>query len=220
MIKKLKGFKQFNESQSNSHDDIINYIETNTSFIFGNSKDDEELVFRTRANGDVGSETYSDIDYQEGIELIKDLKVKYGDKPYSYSIEAVDEWVDIVINKDDFYDGYEPDHNKVGYVFSYKRKDGRGYSWETVREAESYNRDDQRQSLREFAIRYIYEMNPDEVVKLADELLIPGENKYSEPLLIQKAHGKTSGRSEGTWKSIDYNTIPDADFYIKRREIW
>jgi hypothetical protein len=216
----IKKFKQFNESQSNSHDDIIDYIEANTSFTFNNSKDDEKLFFRTRDNGDVGSETHSDIDYQEGIELIKDLKVKYGNKPYSYSIEAIDEWVCIEINKDDFYDGYEPDYNKVGYVFSYKEKSGRGHSWETVREAKSYKRDDQRQSLREFAIRYIYEMKPDEVVKLADELLIPGGYKYSEPLLIQKAHGKTSGRPEGTWKPIDYNTIPDADFYVTRREIW
>jgi hypothetical protein len=61
---------------------------------------DENLVFSTRVNGDVGSEEFSQIDLQEANDLKKKLLVEFNNELKSENIEidTVDEWVNLEIN--------------------------------------------------------------------------------------------------------------------------
>lgn len=199
---KIKLYEEFNTDLN-----LIDYIENNSSFVLNNEKDSETLIFTTRANGDTGSEQYSEIDIQEARELIKILKGKF--KDYDYEIETVDEWVDINATKVGFYDGYEPEEDKVGYILSYEKSDGSSFSYKTTDKFNSYSgRDKHRSELKKLSRRFIKEKTPSEVVEIADSLPINRPNSSSEKVLIQKAHNNP-----------EWDTIPNADFYVSRREI-
>lgn len=209
-MKYIKLFENFKGGCGDSCNQIIGYIETNSTFVLNNNKDEEVLIFTTRENGDVGSDQHSDIDYQEGLDLIKKLEDKFDG--FSYSIEPVDEWIDINIKKLDYYKGYEPEEDRVGYVLSYVRSDGRGHKYETNEEFNTYSgREKHRDELKRLSKRFIKDKTPEEVLEIADSLPIEREYAYSEKVLIQKAHNSDSE---------EWETIPNADFYVARREIW
>lgn len=204
--------KLFEEYQNAKNDtlEMIDYIENNSSFVLNNDKEEETLIFTTRANGSVSSEQHSEIDVKEARNLITQLKKSFDG--FTYKIEIVDEWVDINVTKKDFYKDYEPDEDRVGYVLSYVRTDGVGHAFETSREFNIHSgRAKHRGALRRLAARFIKDMKPDEVTALADTLPIDRPNQYSKKVLIQKAHNSDSE---------EWSTIPNADFYVSRREIW
>lgn len=214
---KIKKYTNFiNESSNNNlcNDkckELIKYIENNSSFELNNNKNEETLIFTTRKNGNFSSGQYSNIDYQEGINLIKTLKNMFTE--FEYNIEIVDEWVDLNIKKINFYKGYEPDENCVGYVLSYVRSDGMGHSYETRDVFNTYSgRNKHRSELKKLVKRFIKDKTPDEVVVIADSLPIKKPYSYSEKFLIQKAHNQENNKK--------WETIPNADFYVSRREIW
>ena len=76
--------------------EIIAFVDKNSYFTL-DGDDDDVVMFATRENGCVGSETSSDDDYVEGIQLMELLKSNFD---VDCSIETVDEWVHIeVTNK-------------------------------------------------------------------------------------------------------------------------
>jgi hypothetical protein len=82
---------------SSVKDEIISYIESNSSFTFEEDSENLNLSFSTRENGDVGKEEYSLIDYQEGEKIIEKIISIFGSKINSTEIEPCDEWVYIHI---------------------------------------------------------------------------------------------------------------------------
>jgi hypothetical protein len=204
----IKCFESF--KPENDINDLIKYVENNSTLVLNNTKDDETLIFTTRANGDVGSETYSDIDYKECVELVKILKNKFPN--FTYNIDTVDEWVNINATKKDFYKNYEPEPNRIGYVLSYMKKNGVGHAYESRDEyGTGSGIEKHRHFLKKICERFIIDKTPDEVLAIADSLPISKPFKYSEKVLIQKAHNSDDKK---------YETIPNADFYVQRREIW
>ena len=77
-------------------DNIVSLVEDMSYFTFDGIEDDEQLIFSTRENGDVGSETPSRIDYKEGLKVVKEIKSKY--PTLSVEIEVVDEWIMIFVS--------------------------------------------------------------------------------------------------------------------------
>lgn len=98
-------------------DNIINFVAKHSYFDLDFVEDDS-ILFRTRENGDVGSETASDDDYIEAIKLSELLRGKFN---VDCTIEVVDEWVDIeVTNKKKKIEEYK-------YAFKKDFK-GRGFT--------------------------------------------------------------------------------------------
>lgn len=186
-------------------DELIAFIENNSSLVLNNTKDEEVLIFTTRKNSSPASETYSVIDYNECIELIILLRSKFSN--YTFSIDTVDEWVNINVTKKDFYEKYEPESDNIGYVFSYEFKNGKGSSLESRNEYGTYSGiEKHREYIKKLCKRYSIVKTADEVIAIADSLPIPKPFGYSERVLIQKADESVDG----------FN----ANFYIARREIW
>jgi len=111
-------------------DQIIKLVEANTFFSYdddnGDNDDYDELLFRTRENGCVGTETASDIDIQSGYALKKILLSQFHD--IDVSIEVVDEWVHInvipkVVKVDEFRYIFKKDINGQGFSSSFPTLD-------------------------------------------------------------------------------------------------
>jgi len=97
--------------------EIIAFV-NNHSYFTLDVVEDDSLLFATRENGCVGSETASDDDYIEGVLLIELLKGKFN---IDASIEVTDEWVHVeVTNKKIEVDVFK-------YKFN-KDCDGRGFT--------------------------------------------------------------------------------------------
>ena len=101
----------------NNVEEIIKFVDKNSYFDL-DFEEDDSILFRTRENGDVGSETASDDDYIEAVQLVELLKSKFN---VDCKIEVVDEWVDIeVTNKKKEIEEYK-------YAFK-KDFEGRGFT--------------------------------------------------------------------------------------------
>jgi len=95
-------FKEKNESYKEKDYNIINdikeFIKTiDTWFVIYNDNDDDEILLNTKKHGNVATETYSKIDYDEAIRLYHTIKNKFSQ--ISIKIETVDEWVHVIIYK-------------------------------------------------------------------------------------------------------------------------
>jgi len=55
-------------------------------------------IFETRANGDVGNEEPSEIDYEEGVRLAKLVQKKFPNE-FKLSVSTCDEWVSLEIEE-------------------------------------------------------------------------------------------------------------------------
>lgn len=77
--------------------DIKDFVEKETSLVADVECDDNEVIFTTRENGDVGSETASQIDIDEAFDMGLKLKKIYGNKNIKCDIETVDEWVYLTV---------------------------------------------------------------------------------------------------------------------------
>lgn len=122
---KIKNFKTFiNENvhnDENIHNDenkIKDFVEKNSYFNY-EGKQDDILEFSTRKNGNVSSETASQLDIKEGKNISKKIKKMFPD--YSVSLEVVDEWVLLFVKK------YEYKEDEYQYIFK-KDLDGSGFS--------------------------------------------------------------------------------------------
>ena len=208
-MKHIKLFENFVGGCKDNCEEIIGYIVNNSSFILSNDKHEDVLIFTTKDHGNTSTETHSDIDYQEGLNLIKNLKGIFDG--FEYSIHIVDEWVDINVKKLDYYTNYEPPVNKVGYILTAVKSDETSYNYYTDKGDYRLNRENNRKELKRLCERFIKEKTPEEVLEIVDSLPIDGNTGFSEKVLIQKKHNK----DDDYWI-----TIPNADFYISRREIW
>jgi len=101
----------------NNVKEILEFVD-NYSYFELDILEEDSILFRTRENGDVGSETASDDDYIEAVQLVALLKGKFN---VDCKIEVVDEWVDIeVTNKKKQIESYK-------YAFK-KDCDGSGFT--------------------------------------------------------------------------------------------
>jgi len=78
----------------NAYETIIRKYGFAPDFDLDQFDEDETLQFACRNNGDVGEETYGELDYRNAIKIEKELIAQYGAK---VNIEPVDEWVIITI---------------------------------------------------------------------------------------------------------------------------
>jgi hypothetical protein len=77
-------------------EEIKDFVDSNSYFTL-DYIDDDSLMFATRENGCVGSETASDEDWIEGLQLVELLKGKFN---VDCTIDSCDEWVNVeVTNK-------------------------------------------------------------------------------------------------------------------------
>tara|TARA_R110000851_G_scaffold97156_2_gene210683 strand:+ start:15679 stop:15957 length:279 start_codon:yes stop_codon:yes gene_type:complete len=74
--------------------EIRKYVENSDSNLVEHDSDYDYINFSTRENGDVGSETHSEIDLADATKLGDEISAKFGVNP---DIETVDEWVHLNI---------------------------------------------------------------------------------------------------------------------------
>jgi hypothetical protein len=84
---------------------IVRFIEEGTYFdlyhydFFTNNEeymDETEVMFQTRENGCVGSETVGQEDVAEAYRIVKAVNEKF-DHSFELEVEEVDEWVSVTI---------------------------------------------------------------------------------------------------------------------------
>lgn len=75
--------------------DIINFVQKNSWFEF-EYEDENEILFSTRANGNVGDETPGQKDLNEAARLKREFAKHY--PTLTIDIEEVDEWVHLTVN--------------------------------------------------------------------------------------------------------------------------
>lgn len=200
------------ENDMKEIDSLINHVEQNSSFRLNNSKNEETLIFTTRGNGDVLTEVNGTEDYHEGLSLINSLKPIFGSSNYEYSIGTVEEWVDIYVKRKNYYKGYEPSPDKVGFILTWIRPSGDSHHFSSDDEFNAHAGIEKHSAwLQKICDRYIVDKTYLEVLHIVDSLPISEPHSHSEKVLIQKAHHSSEDK---------YDTIPNADFYISRREIY
>lgn len=93
--------KPKNIDKFNLMSEICMFVESNSylsiDFDEKDWDDDSTIDFTTRENGDVGDETYSQLDVNEAVRVKKLLVIKFKTKIEEISIEGVDEWVNLSI---------------------------------------------------------------------------------------------------------------------------
>lgn len=119
-----------------TYNKIIDYMNNNSYFDLYDEDDKISLLYTTRENGDVGSETYGDEDITEANRIKKILLNDYNN--IQISIEGVDEWVHISISEipEDVYNyTFKKDINGLGFSQTFKDMDSlidKFYTWVVV----------------------------------------------------------------------------------------
>lgn len=94
----MKSFEEFvNESYDYDMKSIKVFVRKNSYFDF-DQKDNNELIFSTRDNGNVGTEEAGRKDIIAGEKLAKEIKNNFN---VEVTVETVDEWVLVIVKKSD-----------------------------------------------------------------------------------------------------------------------
>lgn len=80
---------------------IVKFVQKNSWFELDGDiedfEDDNELIFTTRRNGNVGDETYGQKDFDEGIRIMLEVMGEFGHLIRQYEVTTCDEWVNLEI---------------------------------------------------------------------------------------------------------------------------
>jgi len=155
------------------HLDKIEDLIKGSNFSVNNSNEYSVMIL-TRENGNVGTETASQTDINDGILLIEHLKANL--VGCTFSIDEVDEWVYIEVIDDTYLDTYKP--KNVGFKLVTNKSD---YI------AKGYTNEQRLNSLRDLVNRFIFTKNFDEVLEISDNQTFI--NTFTtKPTLIQSKH--------------------------------